>query len=131
MAAGNVRSIAVNRHSFIINEVLPEFQIETNESSLTILLNQLLSTVVGNSNQSCIRIEAKEYDDVLFLTIKDNSSSASGTVAPNLDAIKTLAREINGTLSISNTDNKIISILLSFPNFKVAAYSSVVAASPV
>ncbi len=121
MAAGSVRSIAVNRHSFIINEVSPEFQIETNESILIIILNQLLGTVVGNSNQSCIRIEAKEYDDVIFLTVKDNSSFASGTVAPDIDAIKTLARKMNGTISISNTDNKINSVLLSFPNFKVAA----------
>ena len=121
MAAGSVRSIAVNRHSFIINEVSPEFQIETNESILIIILNQLLGTVVGNWNQSCIRIEAKEYDDVIFLTVKDNSSFASGTVAPDIDAIKTLARKMNGTISISNTDNKINSVLLSFPNFKVAA----------
>jgi hypothetical protein len=121
LAAGNLRLTAVNRHSFIINEVSPEFQIETNEHTLAILLNQLLTMVVGNSNHSCIRIEAKEYDDVIFVTVRDNSSFVNGSVAPNIDDIKTLARKMNGAISISNTGNKLNSILLSFPNFKVAA----------
>ena len=121
MATGNLRLTAVKRHSFIINEVSPEFQIETNEILLTTLLNELLSAVVSNTNHSCIRIDAKEYDDVIFLTVKDSSSIVNGTVAPNLDAIKTLARKMNGSISISNTNNKINTILLSFPNFKVAA----------
>jgi len=120
-AASNLRLTAVNRHSFIINEVSPEFQIETNESTLAILLNQLLSKVVGNSSNSCIRIEAKEYDDVIFLTVKSNGSFVTDTAPPDIDDIKTIAREMNGAISINNTGNKLNSILLSFPNFKIAA----------
>lgn len=122
LAAGKLRLTAVNRHSFIINEVSPEFQIKTNEIILTSLLTELLSAVVSNTNDGCIRIEATEYDDVIFVTVKDKSNNiVKGTVAPNFDALKTLARRMNGAISVNNTEYKINSILLSFPNFKVAA----------
>jgi|GEM_PF-1890662 len=121
LAAGNLRLTAAKRHSFIVNEVSAEFQIETNEIILTTLLNQLLSAVVSNTNHSCIRIEAKEYDDVVFVTVKENSGIVNGSVAFNLDAIKILAMKMNGAITVSNTGNKINSFLLSFPNFKIAA----------
>jgi len=120
LAAGNLRLTAAKRHSFIVNEVSSEFQIETNEIILTTLLNQLLSAVVSNTNHSCIRIEAKEYDDVVFVTVKENSGIVNGSVVLNLDAIKILAMKMNGAITVSNTDNKLNSFLLSFPNFKVA-----------
>jgi len=120
LAAGNLRLTAAKRHSFIVNEVSAEFQIETNEIILTTLLNQLLSAVVSNTNHSCIRIEAKEYDDVVFVTVKENSGIVNGSVVLNLDAIKILAMKMNGAITVSNTDNKLNSFLLSFPNFKVA-----------
>lgn len=120
LAAGNLRLTAAKRHSFIVNEVSSEFQIETNEIILTTLLNQLLSAVVSNTNHSCIRIEAKEYDDVVFVTVKENSGIVNGSVVLNLDAIKILAMKMNGAITVSNTGNKINSFLLSFPNFKVA-----------
>ena len=121
LAAGNLRLTAAKRHSFIVNEVSSEFQIETNEIILTTLLNQLLSAVVSNTNHSCIRIEAKEYDDVVFVTVKENSGIVNGSVVLNLDAIKILAMKMNGAITVSNTGNKINSFLLSFPNFKIAA----------
>ena len=120
LAAGNLRLTAAKRHSFIVNEISAEFQIETNEIILTTLLNQLLSAVVSNTNHSCIRIEAKEYDDVVFVTVKENSGIVNGSVVLNLDAIKILAMKMNGAITVSNTDNKLNSFLLSFPNFKVA-----------
>lgn len=121
LAAGNLRLTAAKRHSFIVNEISAEFQIETNEIILTTLLNQLLSAVVSNTNHSCIRIEAKEYDDVVFVTVKENSGIVNGSVVLNLDAIKILAMKMNGAITVSNTDNKLNSFLLSFPNFKIAA----------
>jgi len=121
LAAGNLRLTAAKRHSFIVNEISAEFQIETNEIILTTLLNQLLSAVVSNTNHSCIRIEAKEYDDVVFVTVKENSGIVNGSVVLNLDAIKILAMKMNGAITVSNTGNKINSFLLSFPNFKIAA----------
>lgn len=117
--AGNLRLSAIKRNSFIINEVSTTLQIESNKNLLSSLVNQLLISVVDSSNQGCIRIGAKEYDDVIFITIKDNSGMLNGTLDSNLDNIKTLARKMYGTLTINKTDNTINSILLSFPNFNV------------
>lgn len=121
LAAGNQRLTAVERHSIIINEVSPAVRIETNEAILATLLNELLSAIVSNTNHGCIRIEAKEYEDIIFVIVKDNSGIVSSAVATDLDAIKALARKMNGTITITNTDNQVNSFLLSFPNFKLAA----------
>ena len=61
-AVDNSMPTAVQRNSFIVNEVLREFQIATDEKILATILNSLLSTVVSHTKHSCIRIKAKEYD---------------------------------------------------------------------
>ena len=119
-AAANSRLSAVERHSFIINEVTPGLQIAMDEKILVSVLNQLLSTVVNNTKHSCIRIEAKEYDDVIFITVKDNSSFADLSVSPNFAQIKLLAMKLNGSIRIVSKEKKMTSILLSFPNFPIA-----------
>jgi hypothetical protein len=121
LAAKNARINATQRHSFIINEVVPGFQIATDEALLTSVLNQLLSTVVNNTNHCCIKVEAKEYDDVIFISVKDNSVFSNLPKAENLEHVKLLARKLNGNLSIAKLGNNSNSILLSFPNFPIAA----------
>jgi hypothetical protein len=120
-AAASSRLAAVQRHSFIINEVTPGLQIVTDENLLAKVLNQLLNTIVNNTKHSCIRIAAKEYDDVIFVSVKNSSGFADLTVAPNFVQATLLARKLNGRIAINKNENNTNSILLSFPNFPIAA----------
>ena len=120
LAADNSMSTAVKRHSFIINEVPPEFKIATDEEMLSLILNSLVSTVVSNTEHSCIRIKANEYEDIVFVSIRDNSSYSANRMDNNMDIIKMLAKKMNGNVIVRNMEDKFTTILLSFPNFPIA-----------
>lgn len=121
LAAGNSMPIAVQRNSFIVNEVPHEFQIATDEKVLANVLDSLLSAVVNHSKHSCIRIKAKEYDDMVFVYINDNSSLSNYDVTESLEQVQLLAKKMNGTVTIQEKEEKFTTILLSFPNFPKAA----------
>ena len=120
LIAGNSMPTAVKRNSFIVNEVPREFQIATNETTLAIVLDSLLNAVVSNSKHSCIRIRAKEYEDILFVSVRDTSLN-SYAIDNELAMIQLLAKKMNGTVTVENVKDKFTSILLSFPNFPMAA----------
>jgi hypothetical protein len=117
LAVGNSMSAAVQRNSFIVNEVPREFHIGTDEKILSTVLNSLLNTVVSNSKHSCIRIKAKEYEDIIFVSVRDYSSPGNYDINGNLEEVKMLAKKMNGSVSIDNLETKFTTILLSFPNF--------------
>jgi len=121
IAADKSKLTAVQRNSFIINDVPRDFQIISDESILAAILNNLLSTVVSNTENSCIRIKATEYEDIISIYIRDNSSYSNYAVNANLEQAKILARKMNGSLTIRNMEEKFTTILLSFPNFPFMA----------
>lgn len=121
MTAGNLIPTAVQRNSFIVNDIPRDFQIVTDEVILANILNCLLSTVVSHSKHSCIRISAKEYGDIIFVSVRDNGSFSDYTVSGNLEEANLLAKKMNGAVSIRDKQDKFTTILLSFPNFPKAA----------
>ncbi|MEP7106507.1 MAG: hypothetical protein ABI760_00970 [Ferruginibacter sp.] len=119
LAAGNSMPTAVQRNSFIVNEVPREFQIAADVKLLANILNSLLSIVVNNSKHSCIRIIAKEYEDMIFVCVRDNNSGSNYDVAGNLQQVQQNAKKMNGNVNITNMENKFTSIIFNFPNFPV------------
>lgn len=119
--AGNSTREAVEKNSFIVNEVPHEFQIANNEKLLASILESLLATVVNISAGSCIRVRAREYDDIMFLSVRDNSSLESYTATGKLEEVQVLARQINGSIRIDRIDNKFTTISVTFPNLPKAA----------
>lgn len=121
LAADKSKLTAVQRNSFIINDVPRDFEIVSNGNILTTILNSVVSTVVSNTEHSCIRIKATEYEDIINIYIRDNSSSSNYAVNANLEQAKQLAKKMNGSLTIRNMEEKFTTILLSFPNFPFMA----------
>ncbi len=121
LTTGNLMPSAVQRNSFIVNEVSRKFIILTNEKILSIVLNSLLSTVVSHTKHGCIRIKAKKHDDIICVSIRDNSSFSNYADTRSLEKVRLLAKKMNGSVSIRNIEDKFTTILLSFPNFTKAA----------
>lgn len=121
LVAGNTIAAAVQRNNFIVNDVPVDFEIATDENNLAVVLNSLFSTIVSNTQHSCIRIEAKVYEDMMFIVVKDNSGFSNYNVDGNLKQVQLLARNLNGTVTITNKEARSTSILLSFPNFPKVA----------
>ncbi len=120
MAAGYSIPKAVKRNSFIVNEVPREFQIASDEIIVSAILNNLLSSVVSHSKHSCIRIKANLYDDIVCLSIKDNSNFSNYADNENLAQVKQLVQKLKGSVIVRNMEDKFTTILLSFPNYPIA-----------
>ncbi|MBC7886260.1 MAG: HAMP domain-containing histidine kinase [Ferruginibacter sp.] len=115
--AGNLLQTSVKRDSFIVNEITPEFQIATDEKILATVLNSLLSSIVNHTKQSCIRVKASAYEDIIFVSVREAGIFNTAAITGDLEHVKLLANKINGNVTMQIMENKFTDIQLSFPNF--------------
>ena len=121
LLATSVLPTAVRRKSFIVNEVPGEFYISADENMLASVLSSLLHTVVTHTENSCIRIAAKEYGNVILIHVKDSSNFNNYAVASDLQQIQALAKKMGGCVSITSRREENTIIAFSFPNMPHAA----------
>jgi hypothetical protein len=114
LAAG-ILPTAVRKKSFIVNDVPAELFIDTDEDVLAAVLSSLLQTVVNHAENSCIRVTAKAYGDIIIVNITDSNTANSYAVASALPRVQPLAEKIGGYLSMIRQWEKITTITFSFP----------------
>ena len=116
ISAGSISS-ATRRHSFIVNDVPEDLQVNTtDENMLATVFGSLLHTVINNTENCCIRISAKSYGKVVLLNIKESYQIKSSAFHGNLRQVKQLAEKIGGTISISSDRSQETNIVFSFLN---------------
>lgn len=120
LLATSVLPTAVRRKSFIINEVPHEFFIATDGNMLASILSGLLQTVVTHAENSCIRIAAEGYGNIVLIHLKDSGNFNNRPVANDLQQVQQLAKKIGGCVSISNQREE-MTIAFTFPNLPQAA----------
>jgi len=121
LLATSVLPTAVRRKSFIVNEVPHEFRIVADENMLASVLSGLLQTIVTHAENSCIRIAAKEYGNVILVHLKESGNFNNQAIANDLQQIQLLAKKLGGCVSISNRREENTTIAFSFPNLPHAA----------
>lgn len=121
LLATSVLPTAVRRKSFIVNEIPREFHIAADENMLASVLGSLLHTVVTHTENSCIRIAAKEYGDIILVHLKDSSNFNNYAVANDLQQVQALAKKMGGCVSITSRREENTVIAFSFPNIPQAA----------
>lgn len=107
--------------SFIINEVPYELNLATNTELVSTVLHHLFTTVALHSSESCIRICAKTYSNVILVQVRDQNSPNSYTIAQGLQATQPIAEKIGGFLGITSQRKNETVIVFSFPNLPAAA----------
>jgi len=112
--------VAVKQNSFFINEIPEELMIETDKNLLITLLGSLFYVIARCSNDTCIHVSAKGYDEVLLLYIKDSNSLNNYSVLASLQHLQLLADKLGGFFHLSGQDAKTTSIAFSLPT-KLAA----------
>jgi hypothetical protein len=88
---------------------------------LASVISSLLHTVVTHTENSCIRIAAKEYGDIILVHLKDSSNFNNYAVANDLQQIQALAKKMGGCVSITSRREENTIIAFSFPNIPNAA----------
>lgn len=112
---------ALQKESFIVNEVPGELVIAADENMLANVLRGLLHTVVSNARNSCIRVAAKVYGDIVLVHVRDTRRADSKTITERLDEIQSLAEKVGGCVTICNQQEEMITLAFSFFNGSRAA----------
>lgn len=116
LIAANALPSALRTNSFIVNDVPPDLKIIADENILATVLSRLLYCLVNHSGNSCIRISAKEYDDIIFIHLKSNRGFSNNAVDTDLQQAQSYAKKMNGNIGLNKDDDKITGIVFSFPN---------------
>jgi len=116
LIAANARPSAMRHNSFIVNEVPPDFKILTDENILATVLSRLIYCLVNDAVNSCIRVSAKEYDDIVFVYMKSTHGVDNDAIDNELQQAQAYAKKMNGNIGLSREDEKVNGIVFSFPN---------------
>ena len=114
-------SAALQKESFIVNEVPGELVIATDENMLAGVLRGLLHTVVSNARNSCIRVAAKVYGDIVLVHVRETRRANSKTIMEQLGKIQSLAEKVRGCVTVCNQQEETITLAFSFFNGTKAA----------
>ncbi len=112
----NYHTAAVSQNSFFVNEVPATLAIAADKGTLTDLLGNIFSLVANYCRDTCIKISAKAYHDVIVMHIKDTSTFNNYVLTSQLQNLQTGADKIGGFLEITSQRKKETTIAFSFIN---------------
>lgn len=116
LLAANALPSASRNNSFIVNEVPASIKMIADENMLATVLSRLLYSLVNHSENSCIRITANEYDDIVFVHLKSNRSINNDAIDNDLQSVQSYAKKMNGNIGLTKDEAKVTGIVFSFPN---------------
>ncbi|MGC4034346.1 MAG: hypothetical protein QM764_00195 [Chitinophagaceae bacterium] len=110
------QAVAVSQNSFFTNHVPPALAIATDKGVVSSLLSKLLLLAAKHCKDTCIKISAKSYHNIIVMHIKDSSMLDNDLLIPELEPLQTGAEEIGGHIEITSQRKKETTIAFSFVN---------------
>lgn len=104
--------------SFIINNVPEEICSDLNVNMVASVLSRLMNVVILHTENSCIRICAKTYGNVVLVHVKGEGCLNYDSISHNLTEIQAQAEKIGGFVGFTSYRNKLTTIAFSFMNVK-------------
>jgi hypothetical protein len=116
-----IMPLAVNRRSFIINDVDRNTIVSTDEQLLSFVVSTLLEDAIMTTENECIRVEAALSGDCALIKVRDNNSYYYNTVLHDLKEIQKAAEMIGGCVSIQHQPKSGTQTVFTFTNILHAA----------
>lgn len=110
---------ASRNNSFFINEIPQDLLLDANPQMFASVLSGLLSTVVSFAKDSCIRLTAKTYGNVILLQVKDSNTFYKYSIDKEIKKLQPLAEKMKGSISVTSQRKKLTTITFGFPNFQL------------
>ena len=104
-----------NKRCFV-NEIPDHLQLETDPQMLGPVLNGLFLSVVSHAKESCIRIAAKVYGNVVLLKVKDSNGPDIYGIEDELKKLNTIAEKMKGSVNVTGKNKILTTITIGFPN---------------
>jgi len=106
--------LAVEKRSFLLNDVPENFTVHTNESKLTAIMSSLMNSFINKSLDSCIRISAKRYNNIILLRLSHSNATMNFTPDPDWNKVNMLAANLGGCIIEDDIRRSHATITLSF-----------------
>ncbi|HVZ57869.1 MAG TPA: hypothetical protein VG870_14515 [Chitinophagaceae bacterium] len=113
--------IAVQQHSYFLNEIPADCTLHTDRNLLATLLGSIFYVMARCGQETCIRVSAQAFQNDIFLEVKDTGTSNSYPVLVGLQHLRLLAAKMGGHVDLSGHRENAATILFSFPNLRGAA----------
>lgn len=105
--------LAVNKNTLIVNDVDKAFTLQADEDALALILGSLMSTVVSNTENTCIRINALFNQHCIQINL-NHKGYCNSTIAQRLNRLVKIAQQMGGSISIQQNDTPGATASLSF-----------------
>jgi hypothetical protein len=107
---------ATSNKSFFINDIPEQLPMATDRHMLVALLGGLLSTVVSYAKDSCIRLSARIYGNVVLVQVKETASLNRNVFESEVRRLQPLAEKMRGAVCVTSQRKNLTTITLGFPN---------------
>jgi hypothetical protein len=104
--------------SLILNNVPEDICSELHGTTVASVMSRLMNVVIQHTENSCIRISAKTYGNVILVHVKDDGCLNYDSISHNLTEIQSQAETIGGFVGFTSYRNKLTTIAFSFMNTK-------------
>ena len=112
------RSVSLKQKVHILNDVPGGFYFTTDETLLSALISKLFSLIIGSSNNSCIKVTAVRYRNIILLHLKD-TNKFNWTPDSTWEQLNPLAEKLGGCIVANPADRA--SVTFSFRCLSTAA----------
>lgn len=111
-----ITPLAVSKKSFIINDIHPDLEINTDENMMAYVVGSMLNSSINVTENDCLHVTAKVFSNIIIIHIKDNFSSFNNSIAYDLELLQPVANKLGGCVCYDGNTIKGTSIAFSFTN---------------
>ena len=111
-----LQQTAVRHKSFFVNDIPEEILISADKNIVSSIVANLLRIVSRNADNSCIRVSAKTYHNVILMQVTDSNTCNNYAIKASLLHVEPLIGKIGGFIDINNHRQKSTTIHFSFSN---------------
>lgn len=105
--------LAVDKKSFILNDVDHSFMLQADEDLLAFIVGSMMSNAVSCTDSVCIRVEACINDAGIHIMVRNDGSCFYSTVSNAFSHALQAAQKLGGNISISNQKNEGTTVIFS------------------
>lgn len=104
------------KKSYILNDVPQDIQVDADSHLLASVLGGLVNEVIRYTENGCVRVTAKSYNDVILLHVKNDGTLHYDSFSHNIARFQLQAKKLGGFVGFTSYRNKITTIAFSFMN---------------
>lgn len=112
-----VEPLAQQSKTILLNEMEPAFFTAASGSALSVVIREILQSMLQCARQGRIHIYAEKFGDHITLEFEERNNFNGYALAFRLCSVEPLAREAGGYLSVKGEKSLLARISFSFPDY--------------